>query len=140
MEGPVAVQPSRVNQQQRGAHMAKILVVEDEAIVRLLVVDTLKNCGHTVLEAADGQTALELIRQCPDLDMLVSDIRLPKMDGFSLAGAARQLLPGLRLLFLTGYLRTVAPAELSPVVIVEKPFDSDNLANQVAAVLDAKRR
>jgi CheY-like chemotaxis protein len=120
--------------------MAKILVVEDEAIVRLLVVDTLKNRGHTVLEAADGQSALELIQQCPDLDMLVSDIRLPKMDGFSLAGAARQLRPNLALLFLTGYRRAKAPDELSPVIIVEKPFDPDNLAKQVTAVLDANPR
>jgi CheY-like chemotaxis protein len=118
--------------------MAKILVVEDEAIVRLLVVETLKNRGHAMLEAADGQSALALIQQCPDLDMLVSDIRLPKMDGFSLAGSARQLQPNLALLFLTGYRRAQAPAELSPVIIVEKPFDPDNLANQVAAILDAR--
>ena len=118
--------------------MAKILVVEDEAIVRLLVVETLRTCGHAVLEAADGQAALDMIQESPDLDMLVSDIRLPKMDGFSLARSARQLHPGLGLMFLTGYVRAELPNELSPAVIIRKPFDPDNLARQVAGMLDAK--
>jgi CheY-like chemotaxis protein len=119
--------------------MAKILVAEDEAMVRLHVVETLRNCGHTVSEAADGQAALEMIRDYPGLDLMVSDIRLPKLDGFSLACSARQLLPNLGLLFLTGYVRAQPPEELSPFVIVRKPFDPDNLAKQVAAMLDTKR-
>ena len=119
--------------------MAKILVAEDEAIVRLLVVETLRNYGHTVSEAADGQAALELIRDCPGLDLMVSDIRLPKLDGFSLARSARQLRPNLRLLFLTGYVRAQPPEDLSPVVIIRKPFDPENLVKQVAAMLDTKR-
>lgn len=119
--------------------MAEILVAEDEAIVRLLVVETLRTCGHTVFEAADGQAALELIQQCPGLDLIVSDIRLPKLDGFSLARSARQLRPGLGLLFLTGYVRAQPPEDLSSSVILHKPFDPDHLTKQVAAMLDAKR-
>ena len=118
--------------------MAKILVAEDEAIVRLLVVETLRADGHTVLEAADGQAALDLVQDCPDLDLLLSDIRLPKMDGFSLARSARQLRPELRLLFLTGYVRAEPPIELSPAVIIRKPFDPDNLARKVAGMLETK--
>jgi CheY-like chemotaxis protein len=119
--------------------MANILVVEDEAIVRLLVVETLRNCGHNVSEAADGQAALDLIQHCPGLDLIVSDIRLPKLDGFSLARSARQLRPDLGLLFLTGYVRAQPPEELSPAVIIRKPFDPDYLVKQVAAMLDTKR-
>jgi CheY-like chemotaxis protein len=119
--------------------MAKILVAEDEAIVRLLVVETLRTCGHSVSEAADGQAALQLIQDCPDLDLIVCDIRLPKLDGFSVARSARQLRPDLGLLFLTGYIRAQPPQELSPAVIIRKPFDPDNLARQVAALLDTKR-
>jgi two-component system cell cycle sensor histidine kinase/response regulator CckA len=118
--------------------MATILVAEDEAIVRLLVVETLRNCGHAVLEAADGQSAWDLIQDCPDLDLLLSDIRLPKLDGFSLARFARQLRPDVGLLFLTGYVRAQPPEELSPAIIIRKPFDPDNLAKQVSAMLDAK--
>jgi two-component system cell cycle sensor histidine kinase/response regulator CckA len=116
--------------------MANILVAEDEAIIRLLVVETLRQCGHSVCEAADGQAALEIVRERPDLDMIVSDIRLPKLDGFSLARSARQLRPNLGLLFLTGYVRAQPPEELSSAVILHKPFDPDNLAKQVAAILD----
>jgi CheY-like chemotaxis protein len=119
--------------------MAKILVAEDEAIVRLLIVDTLKNCGHTVLEAADGQAAIDLVKDVPDLDLIVSDIGLPRMDGYALARSARQLRPALGLLFLTGYVRAEPPKELSPLVIIRKPFDPDNLARQVASMLETRR-
>lgn len=119
--------------------MANILVAEDEAIVRLLVVETLRSCGHTVEEAADGQTALEMIQACADLDLIVSDIRLPKMDGFAMARSARALRPELRLLFLTGYIRAELPNDLSPAIIIRKPFDPDNLAGKVAGMLEAKR-
>jgi len=119
--------------------MAKILVAEDEAIVRLLVADTLRNCGHTVLEAADGQSALETIQAHADLDLVVSDIRLPKMDGFSVARSALQLRPGVRLLFLTGYVRAELPGELSRAVIMRKPFDPDDLARKVTGMLETKQ-
>jgi|GEM_PF-631041 len=118
--------------------MAKILVAEDEAIIRLLVVETLRACGHTVLEAGDGQAALDVIKECAELDLIVSDIRLPKLDGFSLARSARQLRPDIELLFLTGYVRAQPPEELSPFVIIRKPFDSDNLARKVAGMLETK--
>ena len=118
--------------------MAKILVVEDEAIVRLLVVETLRTCGHSVLEAGDGQAALDMIQECLDLDLIVSDIRLPKMDGFSVARRARQLRPKLGLVFLTGYIRAELPSELSPAVVIRKPFDPDNLARKVAGMLEDK--
>ena len=119
--------------------MAKILVAEDEAIVRLLVAETLRNCGHAVLEAGDGQSALDLIQEYADLDLVVSDIRLPKMDGFSVARLARQLRPGLRLLFLTGYVRAELPSELMPAVIMRKPFDPDDLARKVTGMLETKQ-
>ena len=115
--------------------MAKILVAEDEAIVRLLVVETLRGAGHCVLEAADGQAGLELIQANPDLDLIVSDIRLPKMDGFAMARGARQARHGLGLLFLTGYVRIELPDDLSPAAIIRKPFDSENLAKKVSAML-----
>ena len=115
--------------------MANILVAEDEAMVRLLIVETLRNSGHAVLEAADGQAALDLIQSCADLDLIVSDIRLPKLDGFSVARSARQLRPRLGLLFLTGYVRAQPPEELAPSVIIRKPFDPDNLVRQVTAML-----
>lgn len=118
--------------------MAKILVVEDEAIVRLLVAETLRTCGHSVLEAGDGQAALDVIQECLDLDLIVSDIRLPKIDGFSVARRARQLRPGLQLLFLTGYVRAELPSELLPAIIIRKPFDPDNLARKVAGMLETK--
>jgi CheY-like chemotaxis protein len=118
--------------------MARILVAEDEAIVRLLVVETLRSCGHTVEEAADGQAALDVIQTCADLDLIVSDIRLPKMDGFAMARSARALRPELRLLFLTGYIRAELPDDLSPAIIIRKPFNPDSLANKVAEMLEAK--
>jgi CheY-like chemotaxis protein len=117
--------------------MAKILVAEDEAIVRLLIVETLRSCGHTVLEAADGQAGLDIIQTCADLDLIVSDIRLPKMDGFAMTRVARALRPELKLLFLTGYVRAELSLDLLPAIIIRKPFDPDNLASKIAGLLEA---
>ncbi len=119
--------------------MARILVAEDETCIRLFVVETLENSGHTVLEAPDGQAALALIADDPDIDMVVSDIGLPKIDGISLALSARQLRPHMAVVFLTGYLRMELPRELSGATIIQKPFDADCLAGQIAAALDTRR-
>ena len=90
--------------------MAKILVAEDEAIVRLLVVETLQTCGHSVLEAADGQSALDMIHTCADLDLIISDIGMADIDGYSLIrqvreheGAQGEHVPAIA---LTAYART----------------------------------
>ncbi|HEY4941456.1 MAG TPA: response regulator [Rhizomicrobium sp.] len=116
--------------------MAKILVVEDEFLIRLLIVETLENDGYTVLEAPDGETALAIVGATPDLDLIVTDVRMPKTDGFALARSSRALRPKLGLLFVTGYLGTDVPAEFAADRFLQKPFDPDTLAAVVREMLE----
>ena len=80
-----------------------ILVVEDEAIVRMLLVDALEEQGYTVLEAEDGNAALEIVASSEQIDLLVTDVGLPGINGRQLTEMARSQRPDLKVLFLTGY-------------------------------------
>ena len=119
--------------------MAKILAVEDEALVRILIVETLSDVGHTVLEAPDGEAALAIVKETPDLDLIVTDVRMPKMDGFALAVNAHHVRPDLGILFMTGYSGTEVPPELPSVKVMQKPFDPDELVVAIAAMLGGTR-
>lgn len=78
----------------------KILFVEDEADLALIVADTLRNQGYEVLTAVDGADGLEKFRNYR-ADIVVADVMMPKMDGFSLAKEIRRLAPSVPILFLT---------------------------------------
>ena len=71
--------------------MSTILIADDEARIRRLVSDFLKRDGHTILEAADGKTALELIEnRRPTLDLAILDVMMPGMDGFEVLREVRE--------------------------------------------------
>jgi PAS domain S-box-containing protein len=80
-----------------------ILVVEDEAIVRMLLVDGLEEQGYTVLEAENGNAALDIVAASERIDLLVTDVGLPGINGRQLAEMIRSQRPDLKVLFLTGY-------------------------------------
>jgi CheY-like chemotaxis protein len=115
--------------------MAKILIVEDEGLVRILIVETLKEAGHDVLEAPDGEAALALLQQHADVDLIVTDVRMAKLDGFALAIAAKRLRQGLEVVFITGYIGTEVPRELSRALVMQKPFDPDALVVAIGTLL-----
>ena len=84
--------------------MARILVAEDEDTLRSLVVRALVQAGHEVVEAADGAEALDLVaRDEGRFDLLLTDIRMPLMDGIALALAAARDYPDLVILLMTAY-------------------------------------
>jgi two-component system cell cycle sensor histidine kinase/response regulator CckA len=118
--------------------MAKILAVEDEHLVRSLIVETLESEGHSVLDAPDGEEALSIVRRQPDIDMIVTDIRMPKVDGFALALSARQVQPGIALLFMTGYTGANPPQALAGEKMLHKPFAPEDLVSAIDTIL-AKR-
>jgi CheY-like chemotaxis protein len=115
--------------------MAKILAVEDETLVRILIVETLSDAGHTVLEAPNGEAALAIVKETSDLDLIVTDVRMPKMDGFTLAVCAHRVRPDLGVLFMTGYSGTDVPPELPAVTVMQKPFDPDELVVAINVML-----
>ncbi|WP_191487980.1 response regulator [Pseudomonas sp. FEN] len=111
-----------------------ILVVEDDAVVRMLIVDVLEELEFKVLEAADSDKALDILRQSETrIDLLMTDIGLPEMDGRELAKAACQLRPGLPILFASGYAESI---ELAPgMQLIGKPFSIDQLRLKIKEIL-----
>jgi CheY-like chemotaxis protein len=81
-----------------------VLVVDDEGLVRMIVIDVLEDLGYLSLEAVDAESSLEILQSSAPIDLLVTDVGLPGgMNGRQLADAARALRPELKVLFITGY-------------------------------------
>ena len=122
---------------------ARILVVDDEAVVRMLVVDLLRERGHSVQEAEDAFAAMAMVQQGAALDLMITDIGLPGgFDGSTLARRTRQLRPGLPILFITGYaFGTNNDVVLEPgIPVLTKPFTLGALAARIAELLESPRR
>jgi CheY-like chemotaxis protein len=115
-----------------------VLVVEDEAMVRLLVIEVLHQLGYQTLEAVDAEAALQIIDSSQPIDLLVSDIGLPGMNGRAMAGAARKRRPGLNVLLMTGYASEAAAADgfLEPgMQLITKPFTVELLARRIGDMI-----
>ena len=120
----------------RAVSRATVLLVDDEDAVRRPAADRLRDLGYAVVEARDGPEALRvLVSARPDL--LVTDVGLPSgMNGRQVAEAVREGLPGLPVLFVTGY----AAGSLPPgFEVIDKPFELDDLARRVQAILGPGR-
>src|ERR1700743_896124 len=86
-----------------------ILLAEDEAMLRIIAVEMLEDSGFKVFQAGDGLEALELLKAHPEIALLVSDINMPRMDGYALVEAGLQFKPGLKVLLMTGYSQDPPP-------------------------------
>ncbi len=118
-----------------------VLVVEDDDSVRMLVVDVLNELGYRVIEAVDGAQALPIIEGAARIDLLVSDVGLPGLNGRQLAEIAIHRRPTLSVLFITGYAAAAAARAdfLAPgMEMITKPFAIDDLAQKVREILTAK--
>jgi two-component system, cell cycle sensor histidine kinase and response regulator CckA len=115
-----------------------VLVAEDEPMVRLIVAGVLRELGFDVLEAADGAEALELARG-KDPALLVTDVVMPRMGGRELAARMRERIPGLRVLFVSGYTDGALGDEDDPeTAFLPKPFMSAELAAAVRELLETE--
>jgi CheY-like chemotaxis protein len=115
-----------------------VLVAEDEEGVRAHAVDALEELGYTVLSAGTGKAAIELFTNHPEIGLLFTDVVIPDMNGRQLAQEAQLRLPGLKVLFTTGYTRNaiVHNGMLDPdVSLLTKPFTLEQLARKIAEVL-----
>jgi CheY-like chemotaxis protein len=95
------------------------LVVDDEPMILEILAEHCASLGMEVLEAADGTEALRLVETRPDIEVLVTDVRMPGLDGPTLAEGALAMLPNIRIIFVTGY--TTYRSSIWP--ILRKPFD-----------------
>jgi CheY-like chemotaxis protein len=123
---------------ERASTGETVLVVEDEPVVRGVILEMLGEHGYRTFEAGDGPAGLQILRSDRRIDLLVTDVGLPGMDGRQLADQAREMRPGLKVLFITGYAESVAMAGgfLQPgMEMITKPFDLDNLSRRVRAMV-----
>ena len=113
------------------------LVVEDDPAVRQLVLDVLGMLGYRALAAAEANAAIEILESGEHIDLLVSDVGLPGMNGRQLADIARQHRPGLPVLFMTGYAEQAASSGFldAGMDLISKPFQIDHLAARVRDML-----
>lgn len=136
-----AVRP-RVASQEPDAAAASgevVLVVEDDPVVRGLIREVLAELGYTALEATDGPEGLRILQSDERVDLLVTDIGLPGLNGRQIADAARAHRPDLKVLFMTGYAENAAlPTGFLErgVAMVTKPFAMDKFACQVQSMID----
>ncbi|WP_434588969.1 response regulator [Pseudomonas sp. R4-83] len=116
------------------ATQSTILVVEDDAIVRMLIVDVLEELEYKVVEADGGEQALEKLRDGgQSIDLMMTDVGLPDIDGKELALQARALRPTLPVLFASGYAETVDVPQ--GMHMIGKPFSIDQLRDKVKDIL-----
>ena len=118
-----------------------VLVVEDDAAVRMLVLDVLDMLGYSALEAAEANAAVKILQSGARIDLLISDVGLPGMNGRQLADIARQLRPELGVLFITGYAEQAASSGFldAGMDMISKPFAIDFLATRIREMLARKR-
>jgi PAS domain S-box-containing protein len=116
-----------------------VLVVEDEPVVRALIVEVLRELGYRALEADDGPSGLAVLESNQRIDLLITDIGLPGLNGRQIVEAARQWRPTLRVLFMTGYAETAAMASgflETGMTMITKPFAMDALALRIRESLE----
>ena len=116
-----------------------ILLVEDNDALRELTRDTLEFLGYRVIEAIDGPVAIEMARNhSGSIDLLLTDVVMPKLAGPVVAERIASLRPGIKVLFISGYTADAAGVLETGLAFLPKPFTADALAAKVREVLDKR--
>jgi CheY-like chemotaxis protein len=119
-----------------------VMVVDDEALIRMLAVEELEDLGYSVLEAGDAPSALKILNATPTISLLVTDVGLPGgMNGRQLAEAARVAKPDLEVLFITGYAENAVlnHGHLEQGMhVMTKPFQMDAFARRVKGLIEKR--
>ena len=120
----------------------KILVVEDDPDVREIAVAALSSLGYQVIQAGDGPAAVTVAADIDDLDLLLTDVVLPKgMSGPVVSEEIKRLFPGIKVLFMSGYSgdALLEHGALRPgIELLSKPYSKSALARRVRSVLDRR--
>lgn len=122
--------------------MATILVVEDDPDVRKMATAQLRSLGYEIVEAADAESALAVLRDSPAIDLLFTDVVMPgDLTGLELGSRARELRPGLAVLYTSGFTEASLQDKAHVAAIrdnlISKPYRLRDLATKVSAVLAA---
>jgi CheY-like chemotaxis protein len=122
---------------QAESSRVKILLVEDEGAIRRVARRALSAAGYKVVEAEDGQHALEVAAQNPDLDLLFTDVVMPNLGGVELAQQLCASSPELKVLYTSGYTygKLECPADLDGAAFLAKPYSLDDMLSAVQDLL-----
>lgn len=112
-----------------------ILLVDDEPLVRIGTAEMIRDLGHQVREASGGFEALAILGEEHRFDAVITDFKMPGMDGGELAGKIREILPGTPILLITGY--TGSDEEVADLPRLSKPFGQQKIAAALARLLDS---
>jgi CheY-like chemotaxis protein len=137
---PAAAIGTAVEPQRLTGGSETILLVEDESAVRRLTERILTSTGYRVLVGVDGEDALDVARDHADIDLLVTDVIMPGMNGQQLADRVTDLRPGLPVIFTSAYTRGVLKhtGDDRTVAFLDKPFTAADLTEKIRAVLDSR--
>ena len=115
-----------------------ILVVDDEALLRMLAADHFQDAGYEVIEAATGEEAIGLLRDRDDIAAMVTDVQMPgQPDGFALSHLARDICPGCAIVVVSGR-RAPGPGDLAPRArYMPKPYAGAEVVKVVGELLHA---
>ena len=132
-------EPEKVGEWSGGG---RILLVEDEDMVRAVAERALARQGYTVVTARDGDEGVEEMRRNPDFDLVVTDVVMPSMDGPAMAREIRLMSPDMPVLFMSGYAEEQLRREIDidGMHFIAKPFSVAQLAMKVGRVLRAEKR
>jgi len=134
-----ALEVETAREMSRALHGQTVMVVDDEEVVRMLIVEVLQDLGYAALEAADARSGLQHLEAGGRIDLLITDVGLPGgMNGRQLADAARVRRAGLKVLFITGFAESAAVGNGSMEVgmeVLTKPFAVDALATKIQAMI-----
>jgi len=125
----------------RASGRQAILVVEDDPAVRELVCEILRDLDYEVMEAVDGPSGLAVLNSPARIDLLVTDVGLPGLNGRQLADAARATRPGLKVLFMTGYAEAAARGNGfldTGMEMITKPFTLESMASRIRSIVAAR--
>jgi PAS domain S-box-containing protein len=144
IESPEALEPAKdalSHEESRGC--GTILLVEDESTVRRMLREVLSNAGYRVWEAGDGAEALDRwVRDIDKIDVVVTDVVMPNMNGLRLVEELRKVRPGIKIVCMTGHSEDVFARQTGPDALVDllrKPFKPDVLVRKVREILEPSR-
>ncbi|MFM5916284.1 MAG: response regulator [Novosphingobium sp.] len=137
-EAPVSKAVAAADRQWSGG--GRVLLVEDEDMVRAVAERALTRAGYTVTIASDGDEGLELVKDGAEFDLIVSDVVMPAMDGPTMIREIRKRRPDMRVLFMSGYAEEQLRDEIgiADVHFLPKPFSVQQISDKVGTVLAAQ--
>ncbi|MEO7426423.1 MAG: PAS domain S-box protein [Fibrobacteria bacterium] len=120
-----------------------VLLAEDEGAVRKFLASTLRRSGYKVLEAPDGAIALETGRHAEKLDLLLTDVVMPGLNGGKLAEELKSIHPGIKILFVSGYTKDIISTGVmegdKDAAFIQKPFSKEDILGKIAQLMNTSR-